>query len=143
MGGYSPTPLLRFLFLFSCDASAMKRARAAQPSRASRVSSLKQQADYLSPTMPPRVHSRLSRAPSCTPSYVPYPAKDFRSVGECELVEAPTFLNQLNLPGAYVPCWKELYSLGRKHPYSDVDENDRALFLQVNAVSDDTLPTIN
>ena len=81
------------------------------------------------------MHSRLSRTPSCTPSYVPYPAKDFRSVGECELGEAPTFLDQLNIQGAHVPCWKELHPLGRKHAYSDVDENDPALFLEVNALS--------
>ena len=69
-----------------------------EPSPARKSASLKQPADCLSPR---RVH--LSLSPSCTPSYVPYPAKHTRRVGERELSEAPK-LPSPTLPSQTVPC---------------------------------------
>lgn len=59
-----------------------------------------QPADCSSPICT-RVHMSLS--PSCTPSYVPYPAKHTRRVGERELSEAPKVPSP-TLPYQTVPC---------------------------------------
>jgi hypothetical protein len=50
-----------------------------------------------------RHDEHMSLSPSCTPSYVPYPAKHTRRVGERELSEAPK-LPSPTLPYQTVPC---------------------------------------